>query len=413
MRIMSKTNTRTLSGAILLLTAMLALGSCSIEREEVSGSAVPLTFRTVSDAATKATAVDPGEEIPALQVYAFGYPETEDLFFHDRFVRQSDGSYASETNTYFWPKGASLTFLAYNETGSTAAGFDELLGGVVSLNSLSTTTIDGITIPSDATLQKDLMQAKTGVLHETSGQVTLEMKHSFSQIRVKARCSNSNITVEVAGVKICGLYSKSTSLSWPPPDVWGSTSSDASYIYKVADVIQAGGATSGTITLTEADQDLMSGESFMLIPQKRTEKWEPTTDKTNSAGGAYLAILCRITQKAGDGVDPYQLFPPEKGKFGFAAVPVRMGTGANQPQNVWTQSGRTYTYSVEFFAAGGGGAGLTDPSPTDPTKPVGGQDPGVDTGTGTGGEPIVGGPLSLSVSVSGWGSGSTHDKPLE
>lgn len=117
--------------------------------------------------------------------------------------------------------------------------------------------------------------------------------------------------------------------------------------------------------------------------------------------GAYISILCRILQKDGTANGTYQLYPSAQsnnGKYAYTAVPI---------DPTWLP-GRCYTYQITFFGTDGGG-GLIDPTPH---SPAGGPTvPGITNATieddpGTDATPVVGGPLSLTVSVSDWGTGT-------
>lgn len=170
---------------------------------------------------------------------------------------------------------------------------------------------------------------------------------------------------------------------------------DANYTDQLLDLLQERGyqietnwlptrmeltAVGGTVVeLDGTVKDLQFDEGgFMLLPQTQAA-WNEKAQ--NDAVGAYLAVLCRISQNDGNG--NFNLLYPKPAdvaageNYGYSAVPVKME---------W-EPGKKYTYTLDFFGNGGGGQ-------VDPDKPGGGED-------------IVGGPIKFTVTVDTWNDVNT------
>jgi hypothetical protein len=141
---------------------------------------------------------------------------------------------------------------------------------------------------------------------------------------------------------------------------------------------------------------MFGSDNFLMIPQTLTA-WSGTAANN---GGAYLSVLCRITDELGN-----LIFPSDASKYGFAALPV---------SQTWNP-GHKVTYSISFFT-NGGGAGLIDPDPTNPDDP---SDPDVDPNPGGGkgpGDLVTPDsevPISVSVSITDWLSGPDDQIDME
>jgi len=238
--------------------------------------------------------------------------------------------------------------------------------------------------------------------------VPMNFKHALSQIVVRAQ--NGHIAerkIEIIGVKLCTVKPKGT-LIFPTTTTSTSTvynpvvdpSGDAvSYIIKRQD--------SNVVTLTEDAQNIMfDGENpggFMIIPQSFTcnpvQAYLAATD-------TYLSVLCRIYKKDNDSGQWLLIYPKgtDTGKYAFAATGI---SGKWEP-------GKKYIYTLKFYEDNGG-AGVIDPTPTDPDDP---DNPEVDTTpddpsnpTGAVDDEQAKTPITFTVTVEDWlnGSGSSSD----
>lgn len=353
--------------------------------------------------------------LPSLTVHALrvgsGSGGADEIFFVDDFsfkgnLRDGGAPYYESDVPYYWPKDdRRIYFYVYNTD----------LGGTPVINSTAddASKITGVTVPAEAKLQEDMLVTRTYGTGQTGGAqgwnvtngVEVRLRHALAQIKVQARSSNPNMQVEVVGVKLGGI-SMTADFKIPnstdqydlrPGEQYATIDRDRwenwnttkeACIYKHVDEVTAvqpalGSAVQGTL-LTSTASDLLARESFMVIPQQVTT-------------GAYIAVLCRIYQKTGftqTGQELMQLFPNpgtgggDKNKYSFTSVDIAPD---------W-EPGKTYTYLLDFFTSSGG-AGVYPPDQDDPT---GGSDPCINDSNGTAGDPVVGGPIKISLTMDTW-----------
>ena len=229
----------------------------------------------------------------------------------------------------------------------------------------------------------------------------MNFKHILSQISVKAKCSNSDVTIKVLGVKLGNIGSQGTftfpttetvteGFTWSTP--W-NLSDEATASYMV-------GATEegNAVTLESGAKSIMS-ENFFLIPQTLTA-WAGST--TNS--GAYIGVLCNIKvangSNAGTDYKTVQIYPETADKYAFAAIPI----------NTTWEPGKKYVYTLDFCGSSTtttGGCGKVSP---DQTVPSGCGVSSTITNeidatgiTKNAGDDIFGGAIKFSVTVEDWG----------
>lgn len=400
--------------SMILAAAFLAALSTSCSKDETVSvnQGKGISFRTFTSSVTRATDITT-QNLAAFHVHALqgtdvagSSPVWEDDFSSALGGSGTgDGTDFTSTTVHFWPgDGTPLHFFAYNK--------DALSGGTPSVNGTSQ-TITGVTPVSSAADQKDLVvaYAKGDNTTNESTPVSINFKHMFSKIVVKAYNTNyTSLKVEVAGVRINGVNGTgtltlpqdtensttiSTAATWLPAD--NSTSMDGDY-----QIVQQGLSTSSTpIELGADPQSIMDfgdgpqsvNNAYMLLPQKLTA-WTPQTPGAGTTDGAYISVLCRISQSNGNG-GWTQMFPDavavpaNQGKYAWTAVPI---------DTQW-EPGNCYTYNLNFS----NGGGTTDPEqPVDPTDPIAPVDPE---------EPVLGGKVTFTVTVSGWTNSS--EVPVE
>lgn len=303
-------------------------------------------------------------------------------YFQDLSVnKQGDGTWQT-ASTKYWPSYP-LSFYGYAPTSLNSKA------------SISTTEqkIVGFTPAMRPADQIDVITAYVlANRNSNGGAAVLDFKHALSQIEVLANNgSPDKYTVEVLGVKITQIPSTADLLFQTSSDsypTWSTATGNASYILK--------GATA--LTLDGIARSIMFGsDNFIMIPQTLT----PWSASATNNGGAYLSVLCRITDELGN-----LIFPSIATKFGFAALPI---------QQSWLP-GHKITYTVSFFT-NGGGAGVIPPETQNPEDPT---DPDVDTNPGGGskgpGDLVVPDseiPISVSVSITDWISGADDNINME
>lgn len=362
--------------------ALTTLASCSQDETTGINSGKSMDFRASISKPSRAIGTTTSS-LNAFKVTAFKDGEAGN-YFTNLPITKTDGVWGYD-GTYYWPGEAStkLNFYAYAPTS--AIGTVDIKG--------SAQTITGFTPNATASTQQDLIVAYTKKSSDdcAGSAVNLNFRHALSQIVVQAKCTNSRIEVAVKGVKIGGIPSTGnfkfptavtddpetgTGDNLLPQNCWEDVTTPANYT-----VATPNAGTNGiTLTRDADDVTLMAdADSWMLIPQQ-LPTW--SGEGAGQKPGAYLAVLCKI-YSIDNGVTPViktQLYPNattpgnqsliDKDGFAYSAVAI--------PTN-W-EPGKKYIYTLEFSRGG-------QVDPEDPTD---------------GGKPILGGPISFTVSVDEW-----------
>lgn len=362
--------------------AATALASCTNDDLVEVNHGEGIAFRASLDKALTRGTTTNLQNLNAFKVTAFGQDEANNYFTDMPVTSDDQGKNWKTGATYYWP-GFDLKFFAYAP--------QDLENVSISKNAQTITDFAPVqTVKS----QKDLLVSyNTGNKNnnEANG-VAMNFKHALSQIEVKAKCSNEKIKIEVIGLKMVNAAAKAN-FAFPNAETntvykleqgqwhdWTDKDNhDKAYMIK---------DKGNKVTLTKNAQSLMFGEGgMMLIPQQLTA-WNGTASKT----GAYLSVLCRIYSL--DNGNETLLYPrPAAGdnkdnKYAFSAVAISTN---------W-EPGKKYIYTLNFCGENGG-AGEIDPNPTNPVDPT---DPDVEEKPGTGGEEILGKPISFTVTVDEW-----------
>ena len=361
----------------LMALSAVALASCS-EDEPVStrqASNEAISFRSAMG--TRATETT-NANLDKIYVTAFAGLDslgkssdfkTTPYFENAEFDKGSDSFFtAALGKKYDWlaPKQI-LKFYSYSPSQ------DELGADILPNEDEAGVKLTGFTVADQIADQVDFV---TATAHgnrndnETSG-VELTFDHRLAQIEIRAKSESDTYTYKVAGARIgraqyMGDFDFNTN-TWTL-DLWHDTN--------------PGYDTScDTTVLTATPVSLMgSVGNAMLLPQTLTE-WNAGGDPDNSARGAYLGVLVRVTRTD----NGYQIFPftddGDTSEFSWASIPI---------SGTWEQ-GKKYIYTLDFTK----GAGYTDPD-----DPHGG------------GEKIIGGPIKFTVQVNDWtdaNSDKTYD----
>lgn len=384
------------------LTIVAALfTACSNDETVDIAHEKSISFRTLVDHATRAN-VTTAATLNAFKVTALN---SNDVYFTTD-VNLSEGNWVSQ-GTYFWPI-YSLKFFAY------ANGPADATEGVVNIGKAAqgegfVHKITGFTPKQKVEEQKDLLVAynEGGKTAFVDGTVPLNFRHALAQIEVNAKNAKpSSVRVEVVGIKLVNLGTKAD-LTLPTAATADRVVADPA---ANTDKTLALGTWTGlqgkdtpatayyknkaagtdAVTLTDQFQSIMFGtDRFMVIPQALTP-WDGSVSTT----GAYLAVLCRISNKSGDNYTV--IYPEPKAadngavRYAYAAIPI----GKDSGKDASLLPGKKYVYNLVFCADGGGGAGKIDPNPN---NPGGGTD--TDEEPGTGGEDILNGEIKYSVTV--------------
>lgn len=358
----------------LVTVALGTLASCSNDEtlDVNQGSGIRMKA-FLNKATTRAAEMDPAGIAGAGGFKVHAYCATNSGFnFTDVFknTNAGNGDWNSD-NKHYWPgDDAEMEFFAYAPSATVADADGK---------NISNYTISATSAKDQTDLVVGYNKGKKSV-NEQNG-LEMNFRHALSQVVIQAKNSNAtNMKVEVIGVKVGYVNSKGT-LAMPtaattnnaallPLASWSAQADELNYTAGSADRTTAVGGT--VVELDGTVKDLQFNEKgFMLLPQTQT-KWTSVPN----ADGAYLAVLCRISQNDGNG--NFNLLYPKPAdvaageNYGYSAVPV----------DVTWEPGKKYTYTLDFFGNGGGGQ-------VDPEKPGGGGD-------------IVSGPIKFTVTVDNW-----------
>lgn len=216
----------------------------------------------------------------------------ENLFSDQLFSKESSTSFFVSDPVYHWPgDGSTLTFYAYSPSKTD-------LGGTLEITS-TTQKLTDFSPKASITDQKDFVTIKaTGnkTNNEATG-VSLQFEHRLVQIEVKAKNANDGYVYKVKGVRIGKPVSKGTFDF--EANAWSLNNTEKANYEAACDEEK---------TLTDSPVSIMktAGDNAMLIPQQLIA-WAATTDKTNAAAGAYLAVKVKISTAAGARVYPVSL----------------------------------------------------------------------------------------------------------
>ncbi len=352
---------------LMLLTsaAAMMLASCSqdeVQQEAPAGRTIDFRAYTASRAAETTTANLETFYASAFDADGAAYGDFADVAF------KANGGFFESVKKYYWPSdGAELTFFAY-------APDKETLGGTLTV-AKDAQDIKDFAPAKDVKDQVDFVYAHaTGSQADEATGVALTFKHALAQIEIKAKNDNA-LTYKVAGYKIVG---PATSGAF---DFTTWTAGDEKNTYKVT--------YTEPLTLNGTAASLM-GEAgnAMLVPQQLVA-WE-TSDATNDAEGAYIALKVNVTDAEGA-----LLFPKsdDANAYGWVAVPVATN---------W-EAGKKYVYTLDFST----GAGVVAPAAPTTTDEGGDDDeenPGGDKEEEAPkpGEPSLGSPIKFTVTVTDW-----------
>ncbi len=288
-----KTNFR----IIAIAAAVTALASCN--KNEVISVREPdaINFSTRIGMATKAlskTAFSTGDKFNVWASYDNG--GTVSRYFLDDF--KFDGSYwYSDSTPYYWPADIDAT-----HTLTFHAVWPETISRPLSADAFSYVVAD------DAENQKDVIYAKhVSSTKETSG-VSLNFRHTLSQIIVKAKNTSGTLRCDVTGIKLAFVNKsgdfKAASIASSTTDErdnanltrddWTVTDGAAS---ASGNYVQSGLAAS----IAPDASATPLGASWILIPQMQPKAESYTSsDENTPMDGAYLAVKMTV-RNAADG----------------------------------------------------------------------------------------------------------------
>ena len=374
-----------MKSSMALMAAMATVfASCSNDEIRNTASPVEIGFNTTLSGVTR-TVLD-NSNFAQFKVTALNSTDGS-AYFSDEKVSKDGNSWFTE-NHYYWPDNA-LDFYAYAPTDLSN----------VTINQTNKQIVDFVPV-YNVKNQQDIVVAIGSGSKESNmdNGVNLNFKHELAQIEVMATNERpSTYNVEVLGVKLGRVKTKAT-MTFPSEAGNRATWTDPT------DVMTYGIKYDNAITLSSEAQSLMGGnDNWLMIPQTLTA-WDINNTEDQ---GFYLSVLLRITDKSGTVIYPQPKEGQSEVTYAYSAVPV----------NATWAAGKKYTYILKFFKDNGG-AGVTDPEPTnpDPDVPEGG-DPDVDPepipDEPGGGGNIMQGTIFFTVNIEDWIPGDSEDITIE
>lgn len=305
--------------------AILAITSCAKDQTTEVNRGHEIGFR--AGAATKAT------ELYAYQLASFyctAVDATDANYFTNVGFARSGEHFASYP-AYYWPAdGTTLKFWAYSPSDAT-------LGVDVSINA-SEQLLKGFKPKQSFEDQVDFIAAKAEGSKADEAGVEMNFYHELAQISFHAKNQNSEYVYKVYGLRIANALTNGTykfedrEWTFDPNNV-----EKDSYSTLLDEPVTL---TSYNKELTVKNDDVYN--TAMIIPQTLTA-WDPETDLTCQAKGAYISLAIQVTSVNGD-----RIFPAtEVGEYDWVAAPV----------STKLKAGYKHRYYVDFTK----GAGLVDP----------------------------------------------------
>lgn len=358
----------------VLILAMIATTMVSCSKDEITEfkSGERISFR--SDEMTRGTV--PFNYSSFILGGAF-YGADNKMLMKDVTFTQVDGtnSYTS-TNAAYWPAdGSEVSFYAYAPEFMKSFNGSEptVTVGTASFSFTSSEKkLKGFDQPTYALNHVDFVTATaTGSKESSANGVALTFKHQLAKIEIQAKQpTRSNYYFHVIGVRFChvGCQADFDFTANDGIGRWSDCQNTRTYETTFPNMPRQ-----YRIILSSAYKSIMdsrydnSGDTnfgqgdWMLIPQQLNNVWDPNTDKTNSKGGAYIAIYAQISTSNDYYDSGSHLFPsPDVANYEWIAIPI--------PAVEW-QAGMKYTYQIDFS----NGFGYVDPektvTETDPFKP--------------------------------------------
>lgn len=309
--------------------AALAMTSCSNDDVIETNYGNAIGFRTAM--ATRATETN-NANLTSFFVTALNGDET--YFSNLEFTKGEDNFFTSADKYYYPGDQSELQFYAYAPS-ATAMGATLNISGTEK-------KMTGFSPNSDISRQVDFITAvAVGDRHNNgySG-VELEFSHRLAQIEIKCKSANPNYDFEVKGVRLAQIGSMGDFNFID--NTWTLTEGQLASYEKTFDT---------PVKLTADAVSLTGGDNAMLIPQQLTP-WD-ISEQENNSNGAYIAVLVKITTKAGARVYPFPSDANNTTGYAWAAIPV----------NTLWEAGNKYVYTLDFST----GAGYADP--TEPYMP--------------------------------------------
>ena len=340
--------------------AAVALLACSKDQViEQNRANDEIAFSVVADNQTKAQAVYCANNLMNGFKVSGTYNDgtNTNWYFQDDVIEKSGSAWNNTTTTRYWSAGTHNFYAIVN---------GEMTHGVAT----AAPTVEGFAPATNVAAQKDLLYA-VAIGKTKSASVALNFRHALSQIEFKAKNTNSDLHVEITGVKV-GQTPGEGDFAFPTTatddnfvdhtqatthtyttGTWSNQGTPTDYSVSFSEVTVAGNNTAVGLTLSNDNENVAN--SMLLVPTPATTQWVPGQAFT---GKTYLAVKCAIYNVAGTSFDSTTDVCLHNG---WAVIPVSF---------TW-EPGKKYIYTFVFGAGNGGYDGGDDPDdPTPGTNPV-------------------------------------------
>lgn len=401
--------------------------SCSNDEIEQVNRGTEITFNT---AVTRA-AVETTTSLKEFKVWAQADGYTGTMLIDGQVAKKQTAggqNYFKTDDPIYWPSDIKkIDFWAVSPTD-------------ININMNSDPKVINFTPDTNPSDQKDLIVAYESASRSAGTNVNLKFNHALSQIIVKAKRGevhkDNDGKDETKAVIIKGAWIVNVlptgELSFKKENEnymeWTPQKGTKCYYGSVFNtpVNLTGHNAHNVLAETEVEKDGVpaNGNNLMLVPQTLSTWNLDSEDKTiNSAKGAYILFLCRVTAEhqgsthssdtettggvqEGNNTHTHQLFPYtgnyDDEEYGFSCIPI----------NTTWEPGKKYIYTLEFCGPTSG-AGIyppqTDVNNIQKTLENNGKYitdipniPGADGTSKTVGDPVLDQPIRFTVEVESW-----------
>ncbi len=297
----------------LLIGAALALSSCSQGTElpvDIDSGNRQIRFSTTLPTLTSRAGIVYDDNLPYFNVAAFDCYD-HSLLFSDKTVQVTGNAAPYSSSDCLWPETGKedhvVTFFGYYP----ALGDGDDTGIINNTTAdLVDYTLSGFRVNEQIVDQMDFITATafgTMAEHQFSG-VTLPFEHQLSRVDVKAYSDHKSCDIEIAGVRICGIYMKGDfTFRRNAVDNYGfwlpNTFTDkgfVEYVFSKGDIVVSLPKGAKATSKSDGALSLMgnirsAGNSAMIIPANYDKPWAGAADRKNENKGMYISVLLRVT----------------------------------------------------------------------------------------------------------------------
>lgn len=191
--------------------------------------------------------------------------------------------------------------------------------------------------------------------------VSLKFHHITSAFQAGFYCENPDVKYEVVAMKLVNIgtnsdftspnYSLINSTIDAITPYWSTPKETDSYVTFKTSVDGVYSSTMIPSTTENPSPAFYPGQPYymFLIPQVLGDSWTPGSNNN----GPYISLLAKISIKGTDG-NYIQVYPAQKDKFAWVAIPMPSQLRTLMPQ-------RCYTLRVKFCSGANGGVGYVAP----------------------------------------------------